>query len=98
MADELRGAGKFRMTSYQQRISKAYNKNIRVRRFQVGDLVLRKAFQNTTKPSDRKLAPKWEGPYLIDYEAGKGAYCLDTMDGDVLPRSWNAIHLKAYYM
>ncbi|KAI3676095.1 hypothetical protein L1987_85694 [Smallanthus sonchifolius] len=53
---------------------------------------------NTTNPSDGKLAPKWEGPYLIDSEAGKGAYWLATLEGDILPRSWNAIHLKAYFM
>ena len=96
--DELTDAAKLRMAAYQQRIAKAYNKNIRIRRFQVGDLVLRKAFQNTTKPGDGKLAPKWEGPYLIDYEAGKGAYWLSTLEGDILPRSWNAIHLKYYHM
>ena len=85
------------MASYQQRIAGAYNKNIRIRRFQVGDLVLRKAFQNTTNPTDGKLAPKWEGPYLIESEAGKGAYRLLTMQGDMLPRAWNAIHLKKYF-
>lgn len=46
--DELRDAAKVRMAAYQQRIAKAYNKNIRIRRFQEGDLVLRKTFQNTT--------------------------------------------------
>jgi hypothetical protein len=95
--DELRDAAKSRMAAYQQRIAKAYNKNIRIRRFQEGDLVLRKAFQNTTKPSDGKLAPKWEVPYLIDSEAGKGAYWLSTMEGEILPRAWNAIHLKYYH-
>ncbi|KAD4981704.1 hypothetical protein E3N88_18375 [Mikania micrantha] len=29
--------------------------------------------KNTTNPTDGKLAPKWEGPYKIDSEAGKGA-------------------------
>ncbi|KAI3824953.1 hypothetical protein L1987_06426 [Smallanthus sonchifolius] len=89
---------KVRIVAYQQKIAKSYNKNVRIRRFQVGDLVLRKAFQNTTNPSDGKLAPKWEGLYLIDSEAGKGAYWLTTMEGDIRPRSWNAIHLKAYFM
>ena len=98
VVDELRDAAKLRMAAYQQRIAHSYNKNIRIRRFQVGDMVLRKAFQNTTNPSHGKLAPKWEGPYLIDAEAGKGAYRLITMDGTSLPRAWNAIHLKRYFM
>lgn len=96
--DENRDLAKFRIAAHQQRISRSYNKNLRIRRFQIGDLVLRKAFQNTTNPADGKLAPKWEGPYLIDSDAGKGAYWLVTMEGDILPRSWNAIHLKAYHV
>jgi hypothetical protein len=96
--DELRDQARIRMAAYQQRISGSYNKNLRLRRFQVGDLVLRRAFQNTTNPADGKLAPKWEGPYLIEAEAGKGAYKLLTLEGDPLPRSWNAIHLKSYFI
>ncbi|XP_076946211.1 uncharacterized protein LOC143617582 [Bidens hawaiensis] len=72
--DELRDSVRICMVAYQQRITKSYNKNVRVRRFQVGDLGLRKAFQNTTDPKDGKLAPNWEGPYKIEAEAGKGAY------------------------
>ncbi|KAL6515417.1 hypothetical protein OROMI_034068 [Orobanche minor] len=45
----------------------------------------------------RKLAPKWKRSYLIDSEAGKGAYWLAKMDGEILP-SWDAVHLKAYHM
>ena len=85
------------MAAYQQRISRTYNKNIRIRRFKVRDWVLRKAFQNTTNPADGKLAPKWEGPYEIESESGKGAYRIKDMEGDMLPRSWNAIHLKLYF-
>ncbi|KAD3067148.1 hypothetical protein E3N88_35028 [Mikania micrantha] len=92
--DELRDIARIRMATYQQKIAKSYNKNIRIRRFQVGDLVLRKAFQNTTNLADGKFAPKWEGPYKIESEAGKGAYRLTNMEGEPLPRSWNAIHLK----
>jgi hypothetical protein len=96
--DELRDAAKIRMAAYQQRVAGAYNKNIRIRRFQEGDLVLRKAFQNTTNPADGKLAPKWEGPYIIEAEVGKGAYRLLRMEGTRLPRAWNAIHLKKYFV
>ncbi|KAK9053624.1 hypothetical protein SSX86_024698 [Deinandra increscens subsp. villosa] len=96
--EELRDLAKVRMASYQQRVARSYNKNIRLRRFQVGDLVLRKAFQNTTNPADGKLAPKWEGPYLVESEEGKGAYRLMNLEGDLLPRAWNAVHLKAYFM
>ncbi|KAD5508946.1 hypothetical protein E3N88_16649 [Mikania micrantha] len=96
--DETRDIAKIRMATYQQKMAKSYNKNIRIRRFQIRDLVLRKAFQNTTNPTDGKLAPKWEEPYKIEYEAEKGAYKLTTMEGEPLSREWNAIHLKTYFI
>ena len=96
--DELRDLARLRIAAHQQRIAKSYNKNIRIRRFQVGDLVLRKTFQNTKDPAYGKLAPKWEGPYIIDSKAGKGAYWLADMEGSLLPRASNAIHLKAYFI
>ncbi|KAF5774546.1 putative integrase, catalytic core, ribonuclease H domain, ribonuclease H-like superfamily [Helianthus annuus] len=96
--EEIRDLARIRMASYQQKMAGAYNKNVRIRKFQVGDMVLRKAFQNTINPADGKLAPKWEGPYLIEAEAGKGAYRLLTMEGNLLPRAWNAVHLKKYFM
>ncbi|KAD7477151.1 hypothetical protein E3N88_00287 [Mikania micrantha] len=95
--NELRDIARIRMATYQQKIAKSYNKNIRIQRFQVGDLVLKKTFQNTTNQADGKLAPKCEGPYKIESEAGKGAYKLTNMEGEPLPRSWNAIHLKLYF-
>ena len=96
--NELREMAQVRMAAYQKRIAGTYNKNVRIIRFQEGDMVLRKAFQNTTNPADGKLAPKWEGPYLIEAKAGKGAYRLITMEGVTIPRAWNAIHLKRYFM
>ncbi|KAL4567054.1 hypothetical protein LXL04_022625 [Taraxacum kok-saghyz] len=36
--------------------------------------------------------------YKIDSRVGNGAYWLADMEGTLLPRSWNAIHLKAYFI
>ena len=41
MTDELHEAAVVRMTSYQQRIINLYNKRVRQRAYQAGDLVLR---------------------------------------------------------
>lgn len=79
--DERMDLFKIRITSYQHRIAKYYNNNIRIRRFKVGDLVLKEVFQNIVKHDAKKLAPKWECPYLIDSKAGKGANWLSTLDG-----------------
>lgn len=71
--DEVRDQTKLRIIAYQQRITKAYNMNIRMIRFQVGYLVLRMSFKNIIWSSDGKFTPKWESPYQIDTEAGKRA-------------------------
>ncbi|XP_076881128.1 uncharacterized protein LOC143529169 [Bidens hawaiensis] len=41
--DKLRDLAKFCIATYQQRITKSYNKNAKVRRFPIRDLVLRKS-------------------------------------------------------
>ena len=96
--DELRQTAKLRMASYQQRIARSYNKHVHIRLFRVGDMVLRKTFQNTTDPTAGKFADTWEGPYFIDAVVGKGAYQLSTLDGRQIPRTWNALHLKFYHV
>ncbi|XP_022004494.1 uncharacterized protein LOC110902062 [Helianthus annuus] len=45
-----------------------------------------------------KLAPKWEGPYVIDAVLGKGAYKLRTINDKEVPRTWNAQQLRKCYM
>ena len=96
--DELREMAKARLESYRQRVANSYNKHVRVRSFAVGDMVLRKVFQNTMDSTAGKFADTWEGPYLIDAVVGRGAYQLSTMDGSQVPRSWNAFHLRAYHV
>ena len=45
-SDELREAAAIRLASYQHRLANSYNKRVRPRVFQPGDLVLRKVFEN----------------------------------------------------
>ncbi|XP_074293569.1 uncharacterized protein LOC141620654 [Silene latifolia] len=96
--DEPRTSTQIRMATYKQTAAKSYNKNLRLRTLQVGDLVLRKVFLNTKNQSAGKFAYNWEGPYRIEGIVGNGAYKLETMDGEAVPRSWNIIHLKKYYV
>lgn len=62
-------------------ITNTYNKHVHVRTFQVGNLVLRKMFQNTMDMTADKFNDTWEGPCLVDAIVGRGAYRLSTMDG-----------------
>ncbi|GJX85506.1 reverse transcriptase domain-containing protein [Tanacetum coccineum] len=45
-----------------------------------------------------KLGPKWEGPYEVTEALGYGEYRLRSVDGAVLPRTWNIVNLKKCYL
>ena len=95
--DELRDSAAIRIVSYQRRLENSYNKRVKPRTFQPGDLVLRKVFENTTDPTAGKFQPNWGGPYLVTRAGEFGSYALDKLDGTPVPRIWNATHLKRYY-
>jgi hypothetical protein len=44
-----------------------------------------------------KLQLKWEGPFLVVSSSKPGLYRLRDMDGNDIPRSWNADELRRYY-
>ncbi|RDY02961.1 Tf2-11, partial [Mucuna pruriens] len=54
-------------------------------------LVLRKI---THKVESNKLTPIWEGPFRVLEEVGRGAYCLENLDGRKVPCTWNAATLR----
>ena len=95
--DELRESATVRIASYQRCFANSYNKLVKPRMFQPGDLVLRKVFENTANPASGKFQPNWKGPYLVKKANESGSYALDKLDGTHVPRMWNAIHLKRYY-
>ena len=96
-SDEMREAATIRVVSYQRRLANSYNKRVKPRLFQPGDLVLRKVFENTTDPTVGKFQPNWEGPYVVARPKEFGSYAIDKTDGTPVPRMWNAMHLKRYY-
>ena len=53
--DELRESAAVRIVSYQRRLENSYNKRVKPRMFQPGDLVLRKVFENTADPTTGKF-------------------------------------------
>ena len=95
--DEIRDQAAERMTKYQQRIAEYYNQRVKLRRFNIGDLVLRKVTPATKDPAHGKLGPSWEGPYRVVQYSRQGSYHLEDSEGKRLPRPWNVEHLKRYY-
>ncbi|KAL0355522.1 UNVERIFIED_CONTAM: hypothetical protein Sradi_3999100 [Sesamum radiatum] len=92
---ELREKAFLRIQRYKNITINSYNKRVKSRSFQVGDLVLRRA--NALKPIG-KLDPTWEGPYKVTSIIGKGDYELEDPEGRPLPRPWNVHNLKKYFV
>ncbi|XP_058727667.1 uncharacterized protein LOC131599276 [Vicia villosa] len=82
---------------YQARMKQAFNKKVRPREFQEGDLVLKKIL--SFQPDSRgKWSPNYEGPYVVKRTFSGGAMILATMDGDELPHPVNADAVKKYFV
>ena len=96
-SDELREAAEIRIASYQCRLTNSYNKRVKPRVFQPGDIVLRKVFENTTDPTLGKFQPNWEGPYVVTRPGESGSYAIDKINRTPVPRMWNVVRLKMYY-
>ena len=50
------------------------------------------------EPGVGKLGPNWEGPYRVKKALGGGAYELGTLEGKQVPRAWNVVNLRRYYL
>ena len=59
-----------------------YNQSVNIRKFKVGDLVLKQIYQNAEIPGEGKLGANWEGPYTIIADTGHGAYRLKDRHGN----------------
>ena len=95
--DEVRDKASSRMAKYQQKMREYYNKRVKLRQLDIGDLVLRKVTLTTKNPTQGKLGPTWEGPYRVIHYSRRGSYHLETIDRQKLPRPWNIEHLKKYH-
>ena len=85
------------MAKYQQKMAEYYNKRVKLRQLDIGDLVLHKVTTATKDPTQGKLRPTWEGPYQVVHYSRQGSYHLETLVGRRLLRPWNIKHLKKYH-
>ena len=83
---------------YQSWILKAFNKKVKQRVFQKGDLLLAvRRLMIMTHKTKGKFQPKWEGPFIIETVYWNGTYRFITPDGDTLMMPINDKFLKKYY-
>ena len=95
--DEVREKASSRMEKCQQKMAEYYNKRVKLRQLDIGDLVLHKVIAATKDLNQGKLRPTWEGPYRVVHYSRRGSHHLETLDGQKLPRPWNIENLKKYY-
>ncbi|XP_058192044.1 uncharacterized protein LOC131309421 [Rhododendron vialii] len=94
LAKELRDNANLRHAAYQQEVARGYNRNVRARPFNVGDLVLRMVTEATKLT---KLKDPYEGPYRVVEKIGHGVYKLAEMDGTPIANPWNAQKLRKFH-
>ena len=73
--DEKRLEAQQCLECYQARLTKAFNKKVKPRSFQVGDLVIvvRRPI-NMKNRMGNKFLLKWDGPYIVQKVYTNGAY------------------------
>ena len=93
LLEEEREMALVRSTICQQDLRRFHARNVRGRAFQEGDLVLR-----VDQQRQHKLAPAWEGPFIITKVLHNGAYHLYNVEHKKdEPHAWNAELLRPFY-
>jgi hypothetical protein len=83
------------INKYQAETIKWRDRKVRLKNIKPGHLVLRRIANPDTVG---KIQLKWEGPFLEVSSSRPGSYRLKDMDGNDIPRSWNADGLRRYYV
>ncbi|XP_074336435.1 uncharacterized protein LOC141673581 [Apium graveolens] len=97
MIEETREDSQARLAAYQQRTARHYNGRVKTRPLRVGDLVLRRVMPNTKVPGHGVFGANWEGPYKVKFVFWEDTYHVTNMNDKLVPRAWNAKHLRKYY-
>ena len=97
LIDNISRDAEQKTTRYKNLIARQYDAMVKPRRFNIGDLVLKKVSLATKNPAYEKLGPNWEGPYRVINCKRQGSYYLETLDRRKLEHPWNVEHLRRYY-
>ena len=80
------------------RVARAYNKKVKLKNFQVGDLVWKVILPIGSRDSKfGKWSPSWEGPFRITRVVPGNSYLVESLQGALLPRALNGKYLKKYH-
>ena len=74
-------------------MARAYNKKVRPRNFEVGQLVVKRYLSHQDEAKGM-FAPNWQGPYVVKQVLSKGALQLADMEGKAIDTIVNADSIK----
>jgi hypothetical protein len=104
MMDELEDLHMIRLRALENieknkmRVSKYYNKKVKVKQFAEGHLVWKALLPIGTKYiTFGKWSPNWEGPFRVVRCTPGNAYILKTLLGEEFTAAINGRYLKKYY-
>jgi hypothetical protein len=104
MNDNVEDLTELRLWSHEKikenkaKVARAYNKKVKPKEFQVGDLVWEAVLPLGTKDAPYgKWSPNWHGPYRVDQVLSGNAYMLEELDGVKFPVAINGQNLKRYF-
>ena len=97
LIDEVRMNTKQRTAKYKNLMATQYDAMVKPRRFNIGDLVLKRVSLATRNLAHGKLGPNCEGPYKVINCKRQGSYYLEALDRRKLKHPWNVKHLRRYY-
>jgi hypothetical protein len=80
------------------RVARAYNKKVKSKSFQVGELVWKTILPIGSKSNQfGKWSPNWEGPYKVIKVMYDNSYLRETLQGERLNGAFNGRYLKKYF-
>ena len=79
--DEVWMDAEQRTTRYKNLMARQYDAIVKPRRFNIGDLILKRVTLAIRNPAYGKLGPNWEGPYRVINSKRQGSYYLEALDG-----------------
>ena len=96
LLEEVHKCAQIRRATYQHKERAFYDKRTKLTHFINGEWVMRRILEVMQKG---KFSEQWEGPYEIREVLGKGTYKLINLSNRKdIPRTWNAMFLKKYYI
>ena len=81
LIDEVRMDAEQRTARYKNLMVRQYDTMVKPKRFNIGDLVLKRVSLATRNPAHGKLGPNWEGPYRVINCKRQGSYYSEALDG-----------------